>query len=85
MFYEVLTKEKLIEKIQYIYETDIGDFKRRVALYLNRFSESQNDLSLKRNIQDLKVGLLYQEISLESQQEAIDDLRFNLLEKLRIL
>ncbi len=80
-----LTKEKLIEQIQYVYETDIGDFKRKSALYLNRFAQSQTDQSLKNQIQDLKNSVLYSEVSSKNQMEDIDHLRFNLLDKLKKL
>ena len=31
------------EKVKNLYETDIGDFKRKVLLYLNRFQEQVPD------------------------------------------
>ena len=80
-----LTKEKLIEQIQYVYETDIGDFKRKVALYLNRFAQNQKDQDLKKEIHDLKDSILYMEVSSKNQMEDIDYLRFDLLEKLKSL
>lgn len=86
MSYEVnLTKEKLIEQIQYLYETDIGDFKRKTALYLNRFAQNQTDQSLKGKIQELKDFILYSEVSSKNQMEDVDHLRFNLLEELKKL
>ena len=80
-----LTKEKLIEQIQYVYETDIGDFKRKVVLYLNRFIEKQEDQDLKKKIQDLKYSTVCQELSSKDQMENIDNLRFTLLEQLKKL
>ena len=80
-----LTKEKLIEQIQYVYETDIGDFKRKITLYLNRFAQGQKDQDLKKKIQALKDSVLYREISTENQMKNIDLLRFDLLEKLKSL
>ena len=80
-----LTKEELIERIQSIYETDIGDFKRRVALYLNRFSQNQNKKELKKQIQEIKNFSLYIEVSSENQMKDIDKLRIALLEKLENL
>ena len=86
MSYKIdLTKEKLIEQIQYVYETDMGDFKRKVILYLNRFVQNQNNQDLKKKIQDLKNFILYREISSKNQTEDIDNLRFDLLEKLKSL
>ena len=81
-----LTKEKLIERIQYVYETDVGDFKRKAALYLNRFSQGQKDVNLKKKIQDLKNCMLYkEELSSENQMENVDNLRNILLERLKQL
>ena len=79
-----LTKEKLMEQIQYVYETDVGDFKRKTALYLNRFARGQNDRELKKKIQSLKDFILYKEIQ-GDQMEDIDQLRFELLEELKKL
>ena len=78
-------KEKLIDQIQNVYETDVGDFKRKAALYLNRFAQSQTDQSLKNKIQNLKSSILYQEISTKDHIEDIDYLRFALLEKIKKL
>jgi len=85
MSYEsYLTKEKLIEQIQYVYETDIGDFRRKAALYLNRFAQDQKQ-EFKKKIQDLKDFVLYTEVQSKDQMEDIDHLRFSLLEKLKSL
>ena len=78
-------KEKIIDQIQNVYETDVGDFKRKAALYLNRFAQSQTDQSLKNKIQNLKSSVLYQEISTKDHIEDIDYLRFALLEELKKL
>ena len=86
MPYELnLTKEKLIEQIQYVYETDIGDFKRKAALYLNRFAQEQNGQELKNKIQELKNFILYMEVPSKNEMEDIDKLRFDLLEQLESL
>ena len=86
MSYKIdLTKEKLIDLIQYVYETDIGDFKRKAALYLNRFAQGQEDQSLKRKVQNLKDTVLYREVPSKNQMEDIDNLRFDLLEQLKKL
>ena len=85
MSYEIhLTKEKLMEQIQYVYETDVGDFKRKTALYLNRFAQGQKDRDLKKKIYSLKNFVLYKEIQ-GDQMEDIDQLRFELLEQLKKL
>ena len=78
-------KEKIIDQIQNVYETDVGDFKRKAALYLNRFAQSQTDQSLKNKIQNLKSSILYQEVSTKDHIEDIDYLRFALLEELKKL
>ncbi|MCY4321029.1 MAG: hypothetical protein OXC37_01285 [Bdellovibrionaceae bacterium] len=80
-----LTKQDLIEQIKYLYETDIGDFKRKTTLYLNRFIEDQESSDLKNKLNDLKHTVLYQEISNENQVENIDKLRFQLIEELQKL
>ena len=86
MSYEVhLTKEKLIEQIQSVYETDVGDFKRKAALYLNRFAQNQKDQELKKKIQNLKDVILCKEVHSENQMESIDHLRFDLLDQLKSL
>ena len=79
------TKEKLIEQIQYVYETDIGDFKRKVTLYLNRFAQEQKGKEIISKIQALKNFILYSEVPSNNQMEDIDNLRFELLEKLKNL
>ena len=81
----VLTKQDLIEQIKYLYETDTGDFKRKSALYLNRFIEEQKSEDLKKKLNDLKHEILYKEMSDGSQMENIDELRFLLIEKLQEL
>ena len=80
---EVLTKQELIENIKYLYETDVGDFKRKSTLYLNRFIESQESDDLKKRLNDLKHEILYQEISHNNQMQNIDEMRFTLIEKLK--
>lgn len=81
----LLTKEKLIEQIQYVYETDFGDFKRKVTLYLNRFCQTVGDQDLRKKIQALKDFALYSEVISTKHMESIDHLRFALLEKLKEL
>lgn len=78
-----LTKDQLIEHIQYLYETDIGDFRRKVSLYLNRFAQSQTDPKVREQLQDLKNVVLYTEVSSNNQMDNIDKLRFDLLDQLK--
>ncbi|MCZ0931532.1 MAG: hypothetical protein OXJ52_00025 [Oligoflexia bacterium] len=80
-----LTKQDLIEKIKYLYETDVGDFKRKAVLYLNRFIENQDISDLKNKLNDLKHEILYQEMSHSDPMKNIDELRFLLIEKLQKL
>lgn len=80
---EDFTKEQLIDRIQYLYETDVGDFRRKASLYLNRFAQSQRDSEMKKQIQSLKNTVLYSEITSERQMDNIDKLRFDLLEQLK--
>ena len=79
------TKQDLIEQIKYLYETDVGDFKRKSALYLNRFIENQELSDLKNQLNDLKQEILYQELSHSNSMKNIDELRFLLIEKLQKL
>lgn len=86
MSYEIhLTKKELMDQIQYVYETDIGDFKRKAALYLNRFAQGQKDQDLKKKVQNLKDTMLYATVPSENQMEDIDNLRLELLEQLKKL
>ena len=32
-----MTSQELLKTIETVYETDTGDFKRKISLYLNRF------------------------------------------------
>lgn len=79
------TKENLIDKIQYVYETDVGDFKRKATLYLNRFADEQSDKDFQRRIQKLRDRILYKEVSSPVEIKSVDDLRFQLLEALKKL
>lgn len=76
------TKEQLTKKIQDLYETDTGDFKRKVALYLNRFYLSQKESSVKEQIENLKNAVLYRVLSSKNSMENIDDIRFFTLKEL---
>ena len=82
---EVLTKQDLIEKIKYLYETNEGDFRRKTTLYLNRFIEEQESESLKKQLNDLKHNILYKEVSQNDSIKNIDELRFLLIETLQKL
>ena len=82
---DFLTKQELIEKIKHLYETDVGDFKRKTTLYLNRFIESQEGSDLKKKLDDLKHEILYQEMPHSNQMKNIDEMRFLLIEKLQKL
>ncbi len=79
------TKEKLIEQIRCVYETDIGDFKRKAALYLNRWAQSQKDQKIKKKIQNLRDIALYAEIASKHEMDNIDRLRLELLDRLKNL
>ncbi len=75
-------KESLLRQIEALYETNTGDFKRKVGLYLNRFIQTQNDPHLKQKIQILRDDILYKELDNEDEMANIDQLRWTLLEKL---
>ena len=82
---DTLKKQDLIEKIKYLYETDVGDFKRKVTLYMNRFVEDQKQADLKEKLNDLKHKILYKELTQSNQIQDIDKLRFSLIEELQKL
>ena len=82
---DFLTKQDLIEQIKYLHETDVGDFKRKAVLYLNRFIEGQELSDIKKLLNDLKHEILYKEMSQGDQMKNIDELRFLLIEKLQRL
>jgi len=75
------TKE-LIETIKYVYETDVGDFKRKVCLYLNRFIENQSSFEKKKWLESLKKEILYKNLEHEDQEKNIQALRHLILDKL---
>ena len=78
-----MTAKELIETIKYVYETDIGDFKRKVCLYLNRFIESQSSQEKKKWLESLKKEILYKRIEEhEDQSKNIEALRHLVLDKL---
>jgi len=77
-----MTIKELIETIRYVYETDIGDFKRKICLYLNRFIENQSSLEKKKWLESLKKEILYKELEYTDQSKNIEALRYFLLDKL---
>ena len=77
-----IKEKELIETIKYVYETDIGDFKRKVCLYLNRFIESQSSIEKKKWLESLKKEILYKNLEHEDQSKNIEALRHLVLDKL---
>lgn len=82
---ETLTKQQLIEKIKLLYETDAGDFKRKITLYLNDMIETQSSLEIKKKLEEIKNKLLYQPASSSNQADNIESLRWLLMESLNEL
>lgn len=78
-----LQKQNLIEKIQYVYETDVGDFKRKATLYLNRFIDQQKEIKLRQKVQNLRNTILYTESSSKNEMENVESLRLFLIEELK--
>lgn len=77
-----MNKSDVKEKIQSLYETDIGDFKRKVVTYLNRYLEgniSNQDRILFKTIKQFVVCYITPEKNIMLE---IDDLRFSILKKL---
>ena len=77
-----IKEKELIETIKYVYETDVGDFKRKVCLYLNRFIESQSSVEKKKWLESLKKEILYKNLEHEDQSKNIEALRHLVLDKL---
>ena len=84
-YFTTMTKQQLTEQILNLYETNVGDFKRKSALYLNRFYQAQSEPDLKQNIQDLKNSVIYKALESENEMENIEQLRLNLLTALKKL
>lgn len=78
-----LQKQNLIEKIQCVYETDVGDFKRKATLYLNRFIDQQKEIKLRQKVQNLRNTILYTESSSKNEMENVESLRLFLIEELK--
>ena len=86
-YFEGEGKKALIQRIHRLYETDLGDFKRQVALCLNTFSQSRAwPAPARQKIRDLKQLVLLQEADTSKEpMENIDHLRQILLEELEKL
>ena len=80
-----MTEKELIETIKYMYETDIGDFKRKLCLYLNRFIESEASPEKKKWLESLKKEILYKQLEHKEQSKNIETLRHLALDKLETL
>ena len=80
---EKISKSQLIEKIQSLYETNEGDFKRKNTLYLNRFIEQQSSEELKLRLENMKQEWLYQRLAFKDSTENIESLRALLIEKIQ--
>ncbi|MBC6415425.1 MAG: hypothetical protein GDA46_03440 [Bdellovibrionales bacterium] len=78
----MIKKEEFIENIKYLYETDVGDFKRKVGLYLNRFIEAKSHQGEKKWLHSLKNEILYKDLKYEDQMKNIELLRALLIDKL---
>ena len=52
------SRQNFSKKVQELYETDIGDFKRKILTYLNRLGDEQKDPSLKASLHQLKESLI---------------------------
>ena len=77
-----ITEKELIDTIKYVYETDIGDFKRKVGLYLNRFIECQTSVEKKKWLETLKKEILYKNLENKDPSKDIETLRHIVLDKL---
>ncbi len=80
-----MDKRKLMdlkETINSVYETDMGDFKRRVITYLNIFLEEEKESSFKLKVKEIKKFIICYITPEESPMEEIDTLRQAILKKL---
>ena len=50
--------DNFIQKIQELYNPDVGDFKRKVILYVKRLQENLKDSSLKLFFEELKIQVI---------------------------
>lgn len=70
--------EEYKNKILHLQEAEMGDFRRRSALYLNRLSENfQGEPEKQKKIEDML------NLTLNEYYENIEDLRDLLLEKIQ--
>ena len=72
----------LRETINSVYETDMGDFKRRVITYLNVFLEQEREASVKLKIKEIKKFVVCYITPEINPAEEIDTLRLSILNKL---
>ena len=52
------SRQNFSKKIQELYETDTGDFKRKILTYLNRLEGELKDPSLRASFRQLKESLI---------------------------
>ncbi len=72
----------LKETINSVYETDMGDFKRRVITYLNLFLEQETEISIKLKVKEIKKFVVCYVTPEVDPIEEIDTLRRTILKKL---
>ena len=75
--------EDLKTTIHSLYETDMGDFKRKVVTYLNRYLEEAASNQAKMKIKDIKKFVVCYTTPEKDVIKEIDELRFSVLEKLQ--
>lgn len=74
--------EDLKKNIDSIYETDMGDFKRRSVTYLNRYLETLNSDTEKMKIKQIKKFVVCYITPEQDIIKEIDELRHVILQKL---
>ncbi|MGI9549460.1 MAG: hypothetical protein ACR2M7_05775 [Bdellovibrionales bacterium] len=75
----------LKDQIKSLYETDMGDFKRKVVTYLNNFLEENKETSFQMKIKDIKNRVICYITPEKNPIEEIDLLRREILDTLENL
>jgi len=66
-----------------MYETDMGDFKRKTITYLNRFLEQETRVDVILKMKEIKDWVICYVTPEKVPTEEIDTLRLMLLQKLK--
>ena len=70
-------KQDFLQQVNDLYEVEMGDFKRKLVTYLNRFEEDLNEPQLKETFFKIKTFLIC------NKTRDIEILRSHLLEEVK--